>query len=144
MMAADKLIEQAAAGCVVAPWTLRQPWQGFLWPFAVGLTFLAIPPLLFISLLFWVGNNYQPLGLADALNLAYRIGDRQLYSARGMEGHPGVPFYFLNWLALALTGFPAAREADGTAEEGDQRSIGSQGELKCKLFGGRFGRQLQP
>jgi hypothetical protein len=115
MMATDKLIEQTAAGCVVAPGPFANVWRGFLWPFAFGMIFLAIPLLLFAAYpySFWVGNDYQPLGLADALNLAYRIGDRQLYYARGMEGHPGVPFYFMNWLALALTGFPAATKGHG-------------------------------
>ena len=81
-----------------------------LGPLALSLTFLAIPILLFsaIPYSFWAGNDYQPLGLADALNLAYRLGDRHLYYARGMAGHPGVPFYVMNWLALALAGLPVA------------------------------------
>lgn len=114
-MATNKLIEQAAPGCVVAPGPFANVWRALLWPFAFGMLFLAIPLLLFAAYpySFWVSYDYQPLGLADALNLAYRIGDRQLYYARGMAGHPGVPFYFMNWLALALTGFPAATKGQG-------------------------------
>jgi hypothetical protein len=40
--------------------------------------------------------------------MAYRIADHRLYFARGLIDHPGVPFYLMSWLALALTGYPAA------------------------------------
>jgi hypothetical protein len=53
-------------------------------------------------------TDYEPLGLADALNMAYRLGDRQMYEAVGMAYHPGVPFYLMSWLALAFTGYPIA------------------------------------
>jgi hypothetical protein len=53
-------------------------------------------------------TDYEPLGLADALNMAYRLADRQMYEAVGMAYHPGVTFYLLSWLALALTGYPIA------------------------------------
>jgi hypothetical protein len=113
MMGTDKLIERA--GCVAAQAPPANPWREFFWPLAFGVIFLAIPLLLFAAYpySFWVSYDYQPLGLADALNMAYRIGDGQLYYARGMAGHPGVPFYFMSWLALALTGFPAATKGPG-------------------------------
>lgn len=80
------------------------------WPFAFAVVLFSIPILLFYLYpsSFWVGLDYNPLGLADALNMAYRIADRQMYFARGMTGHPGVPFYFMSWLALALAGYPFA------------------------------------
>jgi hypothetical protein len=45
--------------------------------------------------------------------MAYRIADRQMYFARGLADHPGVPFYFMNWLALALAGYPVASADPG-------------------------------
>src|ERR1700736_5256438 len=85
------------------------------WPIAAAVLFLLIPPALFYlyPTSFWVNTDYQPHGLADALNLAYRIADRQLYPARGMADHPGVPFYFMSWLALALAGYPIASKSPG-------------------------------
>ncbi len=87
----------------------------FSWPSVFAVLFFAIPLLLFYSYpsSFWANTDYQPLGLADALNLAYRIADRQMYFAKGMTDHPGVPFYFMSWLALALTGYPVASEGPG-------------------------------
>jgi hypothetical protein len=38
--------------------------------------------------------------------MAYRLADQKMYMAMGMTNHPGVPFYFMSWLALALTGHP--------------------------------------
>lgn len=113
MMAAEKSIEHTGYVDALGPFAKMR--RRLFWPFAFGMIFLAIPVILFAAYpySFWVGNDYQPLGLADALNLAYRIGDRQFYYARGMAGHPGVPFYFMNWLALALTGFPAATKGLG-------------------------------
>ena len=35
-------------------------------------------------------NDYETHGLANALNMAYRLGDRQMYEAVGMAYHPGV------------------------------------------------------
>jgi len=77
---------------------------------AVG--FLLIPTILALlyPISFWLGNDYEPLGLANALNLAYRLADHQMYPAVGMTGHPGVPFYFMNWFALALAGYPLASD----------------------------------
>jgi len=86
-----------------------------LWPWILAVLFFPIPLLLFhlYPVSFWVCTDYQPLGLADALNMAYRIADGQMYSVRGMMDHPGVPFYFMNWLALALAGYPVASRAPG-------------------------------
>jgi hypothetical protein len=57
---------------------------------------------------FWQGNDYEPLGLANALNMAYRLADHRMYPAVGMTNHPGVLFYFMSWLALAFAGYPVA------------------------------------
>jgi hypothetical protein len=86
---------------------MRRLW---IWPCVLAVSFFLIPPFLFhhYPISFWASTDYQPLGLADALNMAYRIADREFYFARGMTNHPGVPFYFMNWLALALAGFPVA------------------------------------
>jgi hypothetical protein len=85
------------------------------WPAAFAILFIAIPPLLFYShpSSFWANTDYEPLGLGDALNLAYRLTDIRFYPAIGMEDHPGVPFYFMSWLALALTGYPIAFKGPG-------------------------------
>jgi hypothetical protein len=80
------------------------------WPLALAVIFFSIPVLL--ALLypssFWMGTDNETLGLADALNMAYRLADRQMYEAVGMTYHPAVPFYLMSWLALALTGYPVA------------------------------------
>jgi hypothetical protein len=85
------------------------------WPLAFAILFLSLPPILFALYpsSFWANTDYEPLGLADALNLAYRLADRQMYPARGMMDHPGVPFYFMSWLALALAGYPTAASDPG-------------------------------
>lgn len=84
--------------------------RGWLLPSLFALPFIAVPPLLFhfYPIPFWTAGEPEMLGLADALNLAYRLADLKMYSALIMGGHPGVPFYFMSWLALALTGFPIA------------------------------------
>jgi hypothetical protein len=80
------------------------------WPCILALLFFLIPLLLFYSYPspIWAGNEYQWEGLGDGLNMAYRLADHQLYWDRAMSEHPGVPFYFMNWLALALAGYPVA------------------------------------
>jgi hypothetical protein len=87
----------------------------WLWPLGFAILFLSLPPLLFALYpsSFWAKMDYEPHGLADALNLAYRLADRQMYPARGLMDHPGVPFYFMSWLALALTGYPTATSDPG-------------------------------
>ena len=57
---------------------------------------------------FWLGNDYEPLGLANAFNLAFRLGHHRMYPATGLTNHPGIPFYFTSWSALALSGYPFA------------------------------------
>lgn len=80
---------------------------------SLGLAFFLLP--LSLALLypisFWLGNDYEPLGLANGLNLAFRLGHGQMYPAEGMTNHPGVPFYLMSWSALALTGYPLATNA---------------------------------
>jgi hypothetical protein len=86
---------------------LRRPWS---WPIAFAIVFFPLPVLLshiYPSSL-WANNDYATEAVAHALNMAYRIADHRLYFARGLVDHPGVPFYLMSWLALALTGYPAA------------------------------------
>jgi hypothetical protein len=80
------------------------------WPLALAAIFFAISMLLAVSYpsSFWMITDYQPHGLANALNMAYRLADRQMYLAEGLAYHPGVPFYLMSWLALAVTGHPVA------------------------------------
>jgi hypothetical protein len=79
-------------------------------PTLLALCFFLIPTILALvyPISFWLGNDYEPLGLANAMNMAFRLANHQMYPAPGMAGHPGVPFYFMNWLALALAGYPLA------------------------------------
>lgn len=85
------------------------------WPLAFAILFVAIPSLLFHShpSSFWANTDYEPLGLGDALNFAYRLADIRMYPAIGMWDHPGVPFYFMSWLALAISGYPVASKDPG-------------------------------
>jgi hypothetical protein len=84
-------------------------------PLVLALLFVAVPPLLFrfYPIPFWTAGEAELIGLGDALNLAYRIADIRMYSAIGMWDHPGVPFYFMSWLALALSGLPVAYSGEG-------------------------------
>ena len=86
-----------------------------LWPLLLAVAFIFIPiiPFLAYPIGFWCSNDYQPLGLANALNMAYRLADLRFYAAEGMTNHPGVPFYFMSWLALAFTGYPVATPGQG-------------------------------
>jgi hypothetical protein len=81
-----------------------------VWPLLLAAGFFCIPPVLFYlyPFGFWSSTDYEPLGLADALNMAYRLADVRLYPAEGMTGHPGVLFYLMSWLALAISGHPVA------------------------------------
>src|SRR5437016_4899223 len=78
------------------------------WSIGVAVLFLLVAPALFhfYPSSFWGATDYQPLSLGDALNMAYRVADFHIYRARGLEDHPGIRFYFMSWLALALTGEP--------------------------------------
>jgi hypothetical protein len=80
------------------------------WPLVLAVVFFSIPILLAVSYptSFWSVTDYETLGLADALNLAYRLADWEMYKAVGISYHPGVPFYLLSWLGLALAGYPVA------------------------------------
>jgi hypothetical protein len=80
------------------------------WSLLLAAGFFCIAPALFhfYPIGFWSSTDYEPLGLADALNMAYRLGDLRFYKAEGMNSHPGVPFYLMSWLALALSGYPVA------------------------------------
>jgi hypothetical protein len=81
-----------------------------LWPFILAVVFFCLPVVLFFvyPVGFWNSTDNEPLGLANALNLAYRLADFRLYPAPGMMDHPGVQFYLMSWLALAFTGYPVA------------------------------------
>jgi hypothetical protein len=80
------------------------------WSLLLSASFFCIAPVLFhfYPIGFWSSTDYEPLGLADALNMAYRLADVRLYASEGMNSHPGVPFYLMSWLALALAGYPVA------------------------------------
>jgi hypothetical protein len=86
------------------------------WPFILAAGFFLIPIVLFSAypIGFWSSTDYEPLGLANALNMAYRLADVRLYAAEGMTNHPGVPFYLMSWLALALSGHPVAIGEQGS------------------------------
>jgi hypothetical protein len=77
---------------------------------ALAAVFFVIPVLLsfMYRVGFWSSTDNEPLGLASALNMAYRLADLRFYPDGGMADHPGLQFYFMSWLALALTGFPVA------------------------------------
>ncbi|WP_291864237.1 hypothetical protein [Bradyrhizobium sp.] len=81
-----------------------------LWPLIFAAVFFFIPVTLFFAypIGFWNSTDNEPHGLANALNLAYRLADLRMYPAPGMMGHPGVQFYLAGWLALALAGYPVA------------------------------------
>jgi hypothetical protein len=80
------------------------------WALLFAAGFFCIPPVLFYlyPVGFWSSTDNEPLGLGNALNMAYRLADLRLYDAEGMTGHPGVLFYLMSWLALALSGHPVA------------------------------------
>jgi hypothetical protein len=84
--------------------------KSLFWPSFFAACFFLIPTILAIlyPISFWLGNDYEPLGLANAMNMAFRLADFRMYPAVGMTNHPGVPFYLINWLALALAGYPLA------------------------------------
>jgi hypothetical protein len=84
--------------------------SSLIWPLILAAAFFFIPVVLYsvYPFGFWSSTDYEPLGLADALNMAYRLADFRLYPAEGMTNHPGVQFYLMSWLALALSGHPIA------------------------------------
>lgn len=96
--------------------SLSLPFQKrWLLPSLFALSFLVVPPLLFhfYPVPFWTAGEAEWIAIGNALNMAYRIADLKMYSAIGMSGHPGVPFYYMSWLALALSGLPVAFSGEG-------------------------------
>ncbi len=89
--------------------------RNWLLPSVFALPFVAVPPLLFhfYPVPFWTAGEAEWIAVGNAMNLAYRIADLKMYSAIGMSGHPGVPFYFMSWLALAFSGLPVAYGGEG-------------------------------
>ena len=81
-----------------------------VWPCIFAASFFFIPIILLFAypIGFWCSTDNEPVGLANALNMAYRLSDLRLYPAEGMTNHPGVQFYFMSWLALAIAGYPVA------------------------------------
>ncbi len=81
-----------------------------VWPCILAASFFFIPIILLFAypISFWCSTDNEPVGLANALNMAYRLADLRLYPAEGKTNHPGVQFYFMSWLALAFTGYPVA------------------------------------
>jgi hypothetical protein len=79
-------------------------------PWILAIVFFAIPTLLFFlyPTSFWAVSDNETVGLGNALNMAYRLADREFYPAPGITWHPGVTFYLMNWIALALAGYPSA------------------------------------
>jgi hypothetical protein len=79
-------------------------------PLILAGIFFALPVGLFVlyPTSFWLVSDNEPHGLADALNMAYRLADFEMYPALGLSYHPGVPFYLMSWTALALAGYPVA------------------------------------
>jgi hypothetical protein len=77
-------------------------------PSTLAIAFVPIPLIfaLLYPVSFWAMSDYEPHSLANALNMAYRLADLKMYTPLGMSYHPGVPFYLMSWLALALTGHP--------------------------------------
>jgi hypothetical protein len=84
--------------------------RDLVWSCILAALFFSIPVILFFAypISFWSSTDNEPLGLADALNLAHRLADLRMYQAPGMMGHPGVQFYLMSWLALAFSGYPLA------------------------------------
>jgi hypothetical protein len=79
-------------------------------PLILAIVFFAIPTLLFFlyPTSLWRVTDNETVGLGNAINMAYRLADRTFYPAPGITWHPGVTFYLMNWLALAIAGYPIA------------------------------------
>ena len=84
-----------------------------LWPLVLAAVLFLVPVGLFFAypVGFWSSTDNEPLGLANALNLAYRLSDFRMYPAIGLTNHPGVQFYLMSWLALAISGHPVVPAA---------------------------------
>src|ERR1700730_13391566 len=83
--------------------------SGLVWPYILAAVFFLLPVTLLFAypVGFWSSTDNEPLGLANALNAAYRLADFRMYQSAGLE-HPGIQYYFMSWLALAFTGYPVA------------------------------------
>ena len=79
-----------------------------IWPFILTGVFFLIPVILFSAypVGFWSSTDNEPVGLASAINMAYRLVDFRIYPDQSMVDHPGIQFYFMSWIALAFTGYP--------------------------------------
>src|ERR1700722_1955532 len=79
-------------------------------PLILAIIFFAIPTLLFFlyPTSLWRVTDNETVGLGNAINMAYRLADRTFYPAPGITWHPGVTFYLMDWLALAIAGYPIA------------------------------------
>lgn len=84
-------------------------------PSTLAIAFVPIPLIfaLLYPVSFWAMSDYEPHSLANALNMAYRLADLKMYTPLGMSYHPGVPFYLMSWLALALIGHPLGSDGIG-------------------------------
>ena len=51
---------------------------------------------------FWSSQDYGMLSLSHAIHLEWRLSHGESFPAPGLAGHPGIPFYFASWLAVAL------------------------------------------
>ena len=115
-----------------------------VWPCILAASLFFIPIILLFAypLSFWCSTDNEPVGLANALNMAYRLADLRLYPAEGMTNHPGVQFYFMSWLALAFTGYPVAGAGQeffqAVIDHADDRLIAFHGRL-CSRAGRRCG-----
>jgi hypothetical protein len=84
--------------------------SGLVWPCILAAVFFLLPVTLLFAypIGFWSSTDNEPLGLANALNAAYRLADFRMYQSAGLTEHPGIQYYFMSWLALAFTGYPVA------------------------------------
>ena len=84
-------------------------------PSTLAIAFVPIPLIfaLLYPVSFWAMSDYEPHSLANALNMACRLADLKMYTPLGMSYHPGVPFYLMSWLALALIGHPLGSDGIG-------------------------------
>ena len=82
--------------------------SGLVWPYILAAVFFLLPVTLLFAypVGFWSSTDNEPLGLANALNAAYRLADFRMYQSAGLADHPGIQYYFMSWLALAFTGYP--------------------------------------
>jgi hypothetical protein len=85
--------------------------RGVLWPMVFASVFFLVCVVVFVAYPFgfWSSTDNEAVGLGSAVNIAYRLADFRIYPDESMAGHPGVLSSYLNWLALALAGYPFPR-----------------------------------